>query len=222
VKTLLTLAFLLLGAHSVTAQGTILFQNYPNMDLVRFPDGRPIPAGEGWMAELLAGADPLSLWPTGITTTFKLPGVFGLGDSPVVLPGRPTGFQPCLQVLYWQSQDGTIGSYAQALEAGVSCGSLPIFYLSEGLGAADGDPPAPPLWGFSTWDVGGWIYLDLVGNDAVIHWGKWTALLGILHFELAEAVDLEGPWTVISDAEIPYRAPAVGAGHRFFRTIPVP
>jgi hypothetical protein len=172
------------------------------------------------MAELLAGPTADSLVPAG-TTTFPLPGVFGLGDPPVVLPGLPTGFQPFIQIRFWETRDGTITSYAQAQEAGVMFGSAPPFQLAIGLGAADGEPLAPPLWGFSAWDAGGWIYVDLVGNDAVIHWGKWTGSLAILHFELAEAVDLEGPWTVISNAEIPYRAPAVGAGHRFFRTIPV-
>jgi hypothetical protein len=220
MKTPLIIALLLLATPSATAQGTVLFQNYPNMDLVRFPDGRPIPAGDGWMAELLAGASSDYLVAVG-TTTFRLPGVFGLGDPPLVLLDLPTGSHPYFQVRFWETRDGTLTSWDQVVQAGAMWGLVALFQISDGLGSADGDPPAPPLRGFLTWDRGGWIYVDRVEDDVVINWGRHSVLLGIRHYELAEAVDLAGPWTVISDAQIPHLAPAVGAGHRFYRTVPV-
>jgi hypothetical protein len=87
-----------------------------------------------------------------------------------------------------------------------------------GLGDSDGDPPTPPLWGFSTGDEGGWIYADLIGDQVEVHWGRYTTILGI-RWELAEGSSPEGPWTAIHDAPSPYVISSFSVGRRYFRTM---
>lgn len=104
-------------------------------------DGSPVPAGGGFTAELLAGADAGSLVAvTPTTSNWVVPGLFNGGV--VTIPGQAPLSTPMLQVVVWENAGGTILSYADAQAAGVQHGASAI-WTAAALGGA-GTPPGPP------------------------------------------------------------------------------
>ena len=134
------------------AQGTILFQNVgPGLDApIRMPDGTPVPAGNNFVAELLAGASPESLRafnPPIQITTWVGSGWFGVGQPEKVLPGFAPGSRPWFQVRIYNNPGFCFWGCPPPTIYGVST----VFQLGAlgGLGNPAAAPPipAPPLNG---------------------------------------------------------------------------
>ncbi len=130
---------------SAYGQGSILFNNVgPGFTApVSQLDGTLVPAGAGFTAELLAGADASSLTAISGTTTFIQAGYFLGGQR--VLPGLAPGSQPFFQVQVWENLGGTVASYGDAAGAGAQYGQSTVFQLggTAVLGNPTGQPPVP-------------------------------------------------------------------------------
>lgn len=153
MKKLIAVLGLVVVATAAHGQGSIFFNNVGgglNAPVSQF-DGTLVPAGTGFTAELLAGADASSLAPVaGATTGFVAPGYFTGGEK--VLAGLAPGSSPFFEVRVWETLGGTITSYAAAQAAGAQFGSV-SFQLADGfaLGNPAGQPPTlgPVLQGMT-------------------------------------------------------------------------
>jgi hypothetical protein len=123
-------------------QGTVNFVNgWPggSAPVSQF-GGALVPVGNGFTAQLLAGASADSLTPAGTDSmNWVAPGIFngGIKEIATVAPGSSAW----LKVQVWENQGGTIASYAAAAAAGAQFGES-LAWQSANLGG--GTPPAAP------------------------------------------------------------------------------
>ena len=138
------IAILGIAAVGMTAygQGSVNFVNaWPggSAPVSQF-SGALVPAGNGFTAELLAGASAGALVAvTPTTDNWVAPGFFNGGIR--TIDGVAPGASAFMQVQVWENAGGTITSLAAAQTAGVQYGTSAV-WSSGNLGG--GEPPAAP------------------------------------------------------------------------------
>jgi len=143
MKKLIALVGIVAVSMSAYGQGLITFANLGAgwTAPISQQDGSPIPVGNGFTAELLAGADAGSLVAVAPTSVnWVSPGFFNGGV--LTIAGSAPLSTPSLQVQVWENAGGTIASFAAAQAAGVQYGASDIWTAAP-LGGA-GTPPGPP------------------------------------------------------------------------------
>lgn len=152
MKSLLLISACALAVVSTLAQGTVNFANRVTTGAtpINVPvfdtDGATKLLGDGYAAQLYAGANESSLAAVTPATTFypsTTPAAAGYWKPVgVTVPGTTTGGNAVAQVYVWESK---YGSFAEAKAQGGKFGQSAVFTISK-LGGPDpaGGPPVLP------------------------------------------------------------------------------
>jgi len=161
-SSLLTLVLpLVFAAMSAVGQGVISFSNLDLPRGVNAPfydaDGTTRLSGDGFRAALYAGppgAPPTAFVPLGMPQPFRTGNLAGYWMPANVAALLPSPGSILVQVRFWDTQGGTLGSFEQALAAGAKVGFSLVLQLQvpmtgsvplTGLRSASLIPAVPPL-----------------------------------------------------------------------------
>lgn len=161
-SSLLTLVLpLILAATSAVGQGVISFSNLDVLRGINAPfydvDGTTRLSGDGFRAALYAGppgAPPTAFVALGTPQPFRTGNFAGYWTPANVAVLLPSPGPILVQVRFWDTQGGTLGSFEQALAAGAKVGFSLVLQLQVpmtgsvpliGLRSASLIPAVPPL-----------------------------------------------------------------------------
>jgi hypothetical protein len=181
---------------------------------VRSASGELVPASTLYVAELLAGATPVSLLALTGTEGFLSPGEFGGLESVRVVPGMEPGSHPWFQIRCWRALGWDPWGNPPLLEIGES----DVFQLDPtGPGLGETADDAPALIGLASFQLrlAVTLSLSLEAENVVVRW-EYDPRLALY---LERATSLDDSWQVLSDAVSPH-VESVGSGlPAFFRVV---